>query len=188
VAGAVDRLGIGYPVAVDSGFRAWRSYGCEGWPSLFVWGVGGALRWFHFGEGEYVATEEALAEAIREAQPDSPLPDPLPPLRASDTPGALVRPPTEELFPGGSVSEPWGPDGARRELVVEYEAGGAYVAADGEGSVELAIDGREREPIAVDHPGLFELASHACHEEHRLAVRPTPGVRVWAISFAAGVP
>ena len=59
---------------------------------------------------------------------------------------------------------------------------------DGEGSVEHAIDGREREPIAVDHPGLFELASHPRHEEHRLAVRPTSGVRVWAISFAAGVP
>ena len=54
--------------------------------------------------------------------------------------------------------------------------------------MEHAIDGREREPIAVDHPGLFELASHPRHEEHRLAVRPTSGVRVWAISFAAGVP
>jgi hypothetical protein len=188
VAAAVDRLGIGYPVAVDMGFRAWRSYGCEGWPSLFVWGVGGALRWFHLGEGKYLATEGAIAGVIREARPESPLPDPLPPLRPTDAEGALVRPPTEELFPGGSVAEPWDPGGAGAELVLEYGAGGAYVAADGEGSVEHAIDGREREPIAVDHPGLFELASHPRHEEHRLAVRPTSGVRVWAISFAAGVP
>jgi hypothetical protein len=80
-------------------------------------------------------------------RPESPLPDPLPPLRPTDAEGALVRPPTEELFPGGSAAEPWEPGGAGDELAFQPR-----------------------------------------HEEHRLAVRPTSGVRVWAISFAAGVP
>jgi hypothetical protein len=86
------------------------------------------------------------------------------------------------------VAEPWEPGGGPAELMLEYGAGGAYVAADGVGSIEHAIDGREHEPISVEHPRVFELASHPRHEEHRLAVRPTSGVRVWAISFAAGVP
>ena len=53
LAAALARLEVGFPVAADSGYRIWHDYGCEGWPSLFLWGRGGALRWFHFGEGEY---------------------------------------------------------------------------------------------------------------------------------------
>ena len=44
---------IEFPVAIDADRRLWHAYGCEGWPSLFLWKLGGALAWFHFGEGEY---------------------------------------------------------------------------------------------------------------------------------------
>jgi len=188
VAAAAPRLGIPYPVAVDSGFRLWRAYGCEGWPSLFLWRRGGALGWFHFGEGEYQATEDAIQELIHEGRPGARLPEPLPPLRPSDAPEALVVPPSEELFPGGSAGEPWSATPDRPELQLEYGAGGAYVTADGEGVLEVALDRRRREPIAIDAPALHELAVHDRHEEHHLFVRPSPGVRVWSVSFAAGVP
>ena len=62
LAAALERLGVEHPVADDSGYALWHDYGCEGWPSLFLWGQGGALRWFHFGEGDYAATEAAIAE------------------------------------------------------------------------------------------------------------------------------
>jgi hypothetical protein len=188
IAAAVERLRIPYPVAVDSGFRVWRAYGCEGWPSLFLWGRGGALRWFHFGEGEYRATEEAIQELILESDPDASLPQPLSPVRPSDAPGALVMPPSEEVFPGGAAADPWeaSPDHPRIELA--YAAGGAHASVDGEGTLEVALDDRPRDEIAVDSPGLYELARHDRHEEHRLVLRPSEGTRVWSISFAAGVP
>ena len=63
---ALGRLGIAHPIADDSAHAVWHDYGCEGWPSLFLWGRGGALRWFHFGEGDYVGTEEAIQELLRE--------------------------------------------------------------------------------------------------------------------------
>jgi len=188
VASAVAELEVRYPVAVDSEFQVWRAYGCEGWPSLFLWGRGGALRWFHFGEGEYVATEETIQELLTETRPDAELPEPLAPLRASDAPGALVMPPSEEVFPGGSTSDPWEAGGEPGELVLEYSAGGAYASVEGAGTLEVAIDGAPRDAIEVDAPGLYELALHERHEEHRLLLRATPGVRVWSISFAAGVP
>ena len=50
-------------------YEVWHAYGCEGWPSLFLWGRGGALRWFHFGEGEYEATEAAIREELRRRRP-----------------------------------------------------------------------------------------------------------------------
>ena len=185
---AVARLEIPYPVAVDSGSRVWRAYGCEGWPSLFLWGRGGALSWFHFGEGEYRATEEAIQQLIVEARPGARLPDPLPPLRASDAPGALVVPPSEEVFPGGSAERPWKARFGSPPIELEYTAGGAFAAADGEGALELELDGGACAPIAVHGPGLYELVRHDRHEQHRIALRPSSGVRVWSLSYAAGVP
>ena len=66
VAAGLARLGVEFPVAIDAERELWHAYGCEGWPSLFLWSLGGALAWFHFGEGEYLATEEAIQEELRE--------------------------------------------------------------------------------------------------------------------------
>ena len=65
-AAALRDLGVGFPVAIDAGRELWHDYGCEGWPSLFLWRRGGALAWFHFGEGEYRATEEAIQAELRD--------------------------------------------------------------------------------------------------------------------------
>lgn len=188
VRSALERLEVGYPVATDAEHRMWRDYGCEGWPSLFLWGRGGTLRWFHFGEGEYRATEETIQALVRESSPEAELPEPLPPLRPTDAPGALVVPPSEELFPGGSASEPWQAGVERPALELEYAAGGAYAAADGEGEMQVALDGGVLEPIVIEAPGLHELAAHERHEEHSLIIRPSAGVRIWSISFAPGIP
>ena len=188
VAAGVERLGVTHPVAVDADYRVWHDYGCRGWPSLFLWGRGGVLEWFHFGEGEYEATEEAIREALAEARPGAELPPPGEPLRATDAAGALVVPPSEEVFPGGSPTEPWraGPD--RPALVLEYEAGGAYAALDGAGEVLVALDGGEPRRLVADGPGLYELSTHPRHEQHRLELRPSEGVRVWSVAYAPGVP
>jgi hypothetical protein len=188
VADATSSLGIVHPVAVDSDRRVWRAYGCEGWPSLFLWGRGGVLRWFHFGEGEYGGTEEAIQEAVLESAPEARLPDPVAPLRPSDEPGALVAPPTDELLPGGSTSEPWRATPERPELEVTYAAGGAYASVDGAGTIETSLDGGAPRRLTVEEPGLVELAVHPSHEQHVIRMRASEGVRVWSVSFAAGVP
>jgi hypothetical protein len=182
------RLGISHPVAVDDRFRLWHDYGCDRWPSLFVWGRGGALQWVHFGEGEYAATERAIQELVGAARPDADLPEPLEPLRATDAPGALVVPPSDELFPGGSVTEPWRASPERPAVELEYEAGGSYATLDGEGELQVSLDGGPGARIPVEAPGIYELASHPRHERHRLELRPSGGLRLWSVSFAAGVP
>jgi hypothetical protein len=188
VAAGLERLGIELPVAIDADRRLWHAYGCEGWPSLFLWKLGGALAWFHFGEGEYRATEEAIQAELREQDALLALPAPIDPLRPSDAPGAEVIPPTPELFPGGSWERAWtaGEDGD--ELQLAYEAGGAYVTVEGEGALAISLDGVATDPIVVTGPALYTLAEHPHHEPHDLTLRPSPGLRIWSISFAAGVP
>jgi hypothetical protein len=188
VAAGLKRLGVGFPVAIDSGRELWQSYGCEGWPSLFLWSLGGALGWFHFGEGDYLGTEEAIQAELREIDALQELPPPMAPLRPTDASGARVMAPTPEVFPSESWERPWiaGEDG--NELIVPYEAGGAYLTAEGSGEIALELDGKSVEAIAVSAPALYPLAEHPRHENHRLTLRPSPGSRIWSVSFAAGLP
>jgi hypothetical protein len=107
VAGAAERLGIDWPVAVDREFALWQLYEPHGWPAVFLWGQGGALRWYHLGEGDYAATEQEIREVLPERNGKGEWPPLLEPIRPSDVPDVKVIAPTPELFPGGSTEEPW---------------------------------------------------------------------------------
>jgi hypothetical protein len=188
VAAGLERLGIEFPVAIDADRRLWHAYGCEGWPSLFLWKLGGALAWFHFGEGEYRGSEDAIQAELRGEDALRALPEPMEPLRRTDSPGAKVMPPSPELFPGGSWERPWTPGEGGETLEIEYEAGGAYATLEGMGELAIAVDGETAEPIEVSGSGLYELAEHPRHESHRLTLRPSADLRVWSVGFAAGLP
>jgi hypothetical protein len=188
VSAGLRRLGVSHPVAVDAEREMWLDYGCEGWPSLFLWGRGGVLRWYHFGEGEYLATEEAIQEELRETDALRELPAPLEPLRATDAPGAAVMPPSAELFPAGA-GRPLRVAAQSESLEVGYEAGGAYATIEGQGSIRVAPDHKPAKQIRVEGAGLYELATHPRHGAHRLTLEFSAGeMSIWSISFAPGVP
>jgi hypothetical protein len=188
VTDGAERLGIEWPIALDSEFRVWRLYEPHGWPALFLWGRGGALRWYHLGEGDYDGTEAAIREVLPETNGDHEWPPLVEPIRPSDVPDAKVVPPTPEVFPGGSTEEPWIRTDEERSLQLDYEAGGAYAATDGEGEIAITIDGEQREIVVVEHAGLQELAAHEHNERHAIEIEPSPGIRVYSVQFAPGVP
>jgi hypothetical protein len=182
------RLGVAHPVAIDAEHEIWNDYGCQGWPSLFLWGRGGVLRWYHFGEGEYLETEEAIQEELRADDALRELPAPMDPVRASDAPGASVIPPTPELFPSGEES-PRRLAVGEDPIELEYEGAGAYATLEGSGSLRVSVDGREVEPVRAEVAGLYELSSHERNERHRLEIEVDEGeLAVWSLSFAPGIP
>lgn len=183
---ALERLGIDYAVGIDAGRDLWRDYGVEGWPALFLWAQGGVLRWAHFGEGEYAATEDAIQEELREIDALRPLPAPLDPIRPEDAPGAAVIAPTAEVMPAGD--RPWSveTDGALLEL--DYEAAGAWATFEGSGRIRAGVDGEPGQEIDVPGSGIYELTSHASHQQHSLQLDLSPGLLLWTISFVPGVP
>jgi hypothetical protein len=188
VAGAAERLGIDWPVAVDREFALWKLYEPHGWPALFLWGQGGALRWYHLGEGEYAGTEQEIREVLPDRNGRGEWPPLLKPIRPSDVQDVKVIAPTPEVFPGGSTEEPWSSTEGSPSLKIEYEAGGAYAATDGEGHIAIRIDGSDHDQIEVTHPGLQELTAHERTEHHTLELEPSPGLLVYSIQFAATVP
>jgi hypothetical protein len=183
LAAGLARLGVDFPVANDREHRIWHGYGCEGWPSTFLWGRGGKLRWVHFGEGAYHETEEAIRAQIGGDPGDMPPPLLDPP---REEPAPALEPPSPELFPGGAHDRPWQAAAPGDPLEAFYAGAGAWVALDGTGTVALELDGEPAGTIELEGPGLYELSSHDRHGEHELRLTPEGPVRVWSLAFAPG--
>jgi hypothetical protein len=158
---AVERLGVPYPVVIDSGLELWDHYGNEGWPARYLWTPRGALFSLHYGEGAYVETELEIQELLGIEEP------PLPALRAEDAPGVLLPAQTEDQ--PGPYSGP-------------YEAGGVWGVFEGAG--EVLVNGR---PVAVPEPGCFALVEHAHHTAAVLSLEVGPGLTCLATCFTPGV-
>ncbi len=64
VTAAMKRLGITYPVVQDNNFAIWKSYGNLYWPAHYLIDKEGNLRYYHFGEGKYLETENAIRQLL----------------------------------------------------------------------------------------------------------------------------
>jgi hypothetical protein len=161
---AVARLGIAWPVLIDTDLRMWTAYDNEGWPARYLWGATGTghiLREFHYGEGGYRETELAIQEELGLER------DTVPPVRPEDDPEARVVVPTPEQ--PGAWSGP-------------YEAGGVWAVLSGSGTV--TANGTQ---VVVDHPGAYPLIEHEHHVTGVLDLDVPDGVTCHAVSFTPGV-
>jgi cytochrome c biogenesis protein CcdA/thiol-disulfide isomerase/thioredoxin len=64
---AIARNGLRYPVAQDNEFATWRAYGNQYWPAKYLIDARGRVRYVHFGEGSYDATERAIRTLLAES-------------------------------------------------------------------------------------------------------------------------
>jgi hypothetical protein len=161
VRAAVARLGIEYPVVIDSELEIWNEYENLGWPARYLFNQHGYLFEYHYGEGDYAGTELAVQELLGVQEP------PLDPRRPEDAPGALLAPQSEDV--AGPYSGP-------------YEAGGVWAVLDGAGTV--TANGRVLE---VGHPGCYELIVHERSTEGVLALSVGEGVACYAVCFTPGL-
>lgn len=67
VKAAVSDFKISYPVAIDNDYRIWRAFDNSYWPAHYLIDAKGQIRYHHFGEGNYRATETAIQDLLREA-------------------------------------------------------------------------------------------------------------------------
>ncbi|MHB1469660.1 MAG: thioredoxin domain-containing protein, partial [Solirubrobacteraceae bacterium] len=111
VLAAVERLRIEYPVMIDSHLEMWREYENLGWPARYLFGPDGMLVDYHYGEGAYEETELAIQRLLALDAP----PEPLPPMRPEDAPGAVLARQSEDRE--GAYEGP-------------YEAGGVWAVLD----------------------------------------------------------
>ena len=60
-------LGIEYPVAIDSDYGVWNAFANHYWPAIYLADATGRIRFHHFGEGEYAATEMMIQRLLADA-------------------------------------------------------------------------------------------------------------------------
>ena len=158
---AVARLGIEYPVLIDSELEVWQEYENAGWPARYLFDGRARLFDYHYGEGGYAETELAIQELLGVER------EPLAPLCPEDAPDARLAPQTEDQ--PGAYSGP-------------YEAGGVWAVLDGSGAVW--VNGHERQ---VSHPGAYALIEHDRHTAGSVELEIGPGVQCYATCFTPGV-
>jgi thiol-disulfide isomerase/thioredoxin len=158
---AVARLDIAHPVLIDSELEVWQQYENQGWPARYLFDGHARLFDYHYGEGAYSETEQAIQELL-----DTPL-EPLAPMRPEDAPDAALAAQTEDQQ--GAYSGP-------------YEAGAVWGVFDGAGVVD--VNGRE---LDIRGPGAYPLVEHERHTHGVLELTPGRGVECLATCFTPGV-
>ena len=64
------KLGVEYPVAVDSEYAVWSAFANHFWPAVYIADAEGRIRFHHFGEGEYPMTEMVIQQLLLDAGAD----------------------------------------------------------------------------------------------------------------------
>jgi thiol-disulfide isomerase/thioredoxin len=96
----VRRLGVTFPVVVDSNFHIADAYGNRFSPRVFLIDKTGTVRFDHTGEGAYEETELTIQRLLHEIDPSKAFPAPMSPVRATDRSGTVCYPVTTELYLG----------------------------------------------------------------------------------------
>jgi hypothetical protein len=191
VKGAVARLAIPYPVLVDIDFELWQEFGNLGWPARYLFDQRGRLFEYHYGEGDYDATERAIQELLGVDGPT------VEPVRQEDVAGALLTPQSDDV-PGPycgpyEAGEVWAVlDGEGTVIAVDgtVTAGEEGTVTAGEGTRPSAVEGTgpsAGRTVTVDHPGAYELVAHPRSTSGELRLEIGDGVRCHAVCFTPGL-
>ncbi len=213
VEGAVRRLGVEYPVAIDNDFGTWNAYKNQYWPAKYLIDRNGHLRYFHFGEGEYDTTEERIRTLLGESANVQPVSN-----RISDrTPRNRQTPETylgyqrlarfadrtilpDQFGPYRFPNRPLQPDelayagtlkvtpeeivaGLGARLRLAFTGQKVHLVLGGRGSVEVLLDGKPQRTVQVRGSRLYTLLRLKSLRSGLLELRFSPGVHAYAFTF-----
>jgi cytochrome c biogenesis protein CcdA/thiol-disulfide isomerase/thioredoxin len=213
VEGAVRRLGIRYPVALDNDYGTWNAFQNQYWPAKYLIDRRGHLRYYHFGEGEYDTTEERIRTLLGESRAMLPVANRL----SDNTPHAPLTPETylgyqrlarfaqstiepdtfaEYRFPDRNLEQSelaydgrWKVTGEEivaglgARLRLAFTARKVFLVLGGNGNVRVLLDEKERRVVRVNESRLYTLLSLPELREGLLELRFDPGVRGYAFTF-----
>ena len=205
----VRKLGVRYPVALDNDFVTWQSWHNQYWPAKYLIDKRGNVRYYHFGEGEYAKTEEAIRTLLgADAPAASNVPDESP--HGQVTPESylgyerLARyvgdpiaqdKPHAYNFPRGlsdnglaysgiwTVQDERAIAGLSAALRLRYRARDVYLVLAGRGTVDVIVDGRPERTVRVRSDRLYTLVHRPELGDHLLELHFTPGVSAYAFTF-----
>jgi cytochrome c biogenesis protein CcdA/thiol-disulfide isomerase/thioredoxin len=210
VEGAVRRLGVTWPVALDNDYGTWTAWSNQYWPADYLVDQTGAVRAYSFGEADYAKTEHDIRELLAVTGRGTSVPDLTPteaqtpetylgwerldPGRYAGTAVVQDRPAQYRLaasVPQNAISYggPWtigaqtATAGLGARLDLHYHAKDVYIVLAGKGRVRVTRDGRQLAPIDVDGARLYTVLSSTVTTDGVLDFAFPPGIRAYSFTF-----
>jgi len=204
------KLGLDYPIALDNDFATWGAWHNQYWPAKYLIDREGHVRYYHFGEGEYGETEDAIRDLLgTELPPAADVAEP-------EFDGLLITPETylgherlaryggEKVVPnvereyrlplslyasefafGGrwKVEDERSIAGRDARLRLLYRAHDVFLVLSGSGSVDVLVDGKRERRVQVRGDRLYTLVDRKKGAEHLLELRVSEGLAAYAFTF-----
>jgi len=206
------KLGIRYPIALDSDYGTWNAWHNQYWPAEYLIDRNGHVRHYHFGEGDYDESEDAIRTLLAQGGAKLPaaahLSDRTP--AGAMTPesylgyeriaryaGSTLEHDTEasyrlpaklaqnELAYGGrwTVGKERIVAGRDAVLRLAYRARKVHLVLGGTGTVQVLVDGRPAGTVSVEGDRLYTLLERPQIADHLLELRFSRGVEGYAFTF-----
>ena len=205
----VKKLKLRYPIALDNNYGTWQAWSNQYWPAKYLIDRSGHVRYYHFGEGEYAKTEEAIRTLLgKDAPAASGLADKSPHGQVTpesylgykrldrnggdqvveDKPHAYTLPRgllENELAFGGvwTVHDQRAVAGLSASLRLQYRARNVYLVLTGTGSVQVLVDGKPERTVRVSGDRLYTLVEREEIGDHLLELHFSPGIAGYAFTF-----
>ncbi|HKD93901.1 MAG TPA: cytochrome c biogenesis protein DipZ [Gaiellaceae bacterium] len=210
VEGAVKRLGVTWPVALDNDYATWNAWSNQYWPADYLVDQSGQVRAYSFGESDYTKTEDDIRQLLgvngrmtdvanrtptELLTPETYLgPQRLDRSRYVGTRLVLNRPadyrlagsvPQNDISYGGrwTLSGQTATPGKGARLALHYHAKDVYFVLSGHGRIAVTRDGRSLPPIEVDGAKLYTVLSGNATTDGVLRFSVPPGVRAYSFTF-----
>ena len=211
VRSAVKRLGVRYPVALDSKYGTWTAYGNQYWPAKYLIDRNGHVRYAHFGEGNYDTTESNIRKLLGET-PGAPASAKLADLTPTEalTPESylgserLARYAGSPLHDGGVGDYTFPATLGQNQLAysgrlrldpqrivavenarlrLHFHAQKVFLVLGGKGTVQVLVDGKPERTVRVRQDRLYTLVDGTKARDGLLELRFSPGVGAYAFTF-----
>jgi len=205
---AVSDRKLTYPIALDNDFTTWQAYKNQFWPASYLIDKNGNVRREHFGEGEYMESEEAIRTLLGESVKDTKATvttDVTVPVNRSQTPETYLGSAREERFvkdAGTLGSDEWNVSGGWTQdsenlisigndavlrmkvsakkvfLVMSPVQTGSFT------SVNVTLNGVKKPEIMVGKPDIYTIIDESSYQEGALLELKVPsGMKLNAFTF-----
>jgi cytochrome c biogenesis protein CcdA/thiol-disulfide isomerase/thioredoxin len=211
VRAATKRLGVRYPVALDSRYGTWTAYGNQYWPAKYLIDRQGNVRYAHFGEGNYDVTERNIRKLLGEtpgAPASSQLADmtPTEPLTPESYLGSerLARYAGSPLHEGKAADYTFPATLGQNQLAysgrlrldpqrivavqdarlrLHFHAQKVFLVLGGKGTVQVLVNGLPDRTIRVTADRLYTLVDGTRTRDALLELRFSSGIEAYAFTF-----
>ena len=213
VAAGTRRLGLTFPVALDSAYDTWNAFDNQSWPASYLIDAAGQIRHVSIGEGDYSGEEQLIRQLLLAAHPGAALP------KATDVPDTTPDDPvqTPETYLGAEREQYYGGGTAYRTseftlpatlaansfvlgggwtvgqqsitagkgavVRLAFHASDVYLDVGGTGTLTVSSGGASSVIRVSGAPDIYTVATEQPAKDGTVTIGLSPGLAAYSFTF-----